>query len=291
MSNNRVLGAFVVGLAIVAGAYTLSNFGNSPSAPTVAQPATVSAAPLRTPITVADTNNDGVEDWRETFVDKNKIVIEEDTSNYEEPTTVTEQFGLSFFQDIVRMKGYQGIGRTEEQILADNIKDLSNYAKDRLLDTRDINIGIDTSAQAVRNYANQHAEIVLLYGKTSGRSEIAVLDELLKTKSPESEEELGVIANAYKNMAEEVLKIEVPPQLVKDHLDLINIYYALHFDILAMQNAIKDPIVGMTRLKRYQDDVNGLIYASENLYKSLIPYASVFERNDSALIFADFNSR
>ncbi|KKT80555.1 MAG: hypothetical protein UW75_C0003G0015 [Parcubacteria group bacterium GW2011_GWF2_44_8] len=288
-SKNRVIGAFVVGFAIVAGAYTLSSF----TKPTLSVPtesvATVAAAPTRVAIEVQDANDDGIEDWRETFITPSQTIRSNtSTTTPFVPETVTEQFGVNFFQDIVRMKGYDGIGRTEEQVLNDTIKNLTSLAKDTIIDVRSIVIGEDSSAQAVRTYANSHADIILTYGKTGTRPELEVLDELLKTASPEAAKELGVIANAYKNMSEQVQKLVVPPQLAKMHLDLINVYQALYIDISAMQGAITDPMVSLIRLQRYEDDADGLVYAMENMYQAVLPYASAFERNDSALLFVDY---
>ena len=289
-SKNRVIGAFVVGFAIVAGAYTLSSF----TKPTLSVPtesvATVAAAPTRVAIAVQDANDDGIEDWRETFITPSQTIRSNtSTTTPFVPETVTEQFGVNFFQDIVRMKGYDGIGRTEEQVLSDTIKNLTSLAKDTIIDVRSIVIGEDSSAQAVRTYANSHADIILTYGKTGTRPELEVLDELLKTASPEAAKELGVIANAYKNMSEQVQKLVVPPQLAKMHLDLINVYQALYIDISAMQGAITDPMVSLIRLQRYEDDADGLVYAMENMYQAVLPYASAFERNDSALLFVDYS--
>lgn len=289
-SKNRVIGAFVVGFAIVAGAYTLSSF----TKPTLSVPtesvATVAAAPTRVAIPVQDTNGDGIEDWRETFITPSQTIrTDRSTTTPFIPETITEQFGVSFFQDMVRLKGNQGIGRSEDQVLTDNIDSLTRFAKDQIIDHRSIVVGTDSSAEAVRTYANAHADIILTYGKTGTRPELEVLDELLKTNNPEAAEELGRIATAYKNIYQEVLKLTVPPQLAKTHLDLINVYQALHFDIAAMQNAINDPVVSVVRLQRYEDDAAGLVYAMQNMYQAALPYASAFQRNDSALLFVDYS--
>src|SRR3989338_6321938 len=115
-SKNRVIGAFVVGFAIVAGAYTLSSF----TKPTLSVPtesvATVAAAPTRVTIAVQDANDDGIEDWRDSFITPSQTIRSTPSPTSPlDPETVTEQVGVNFFQDIGRMKGYDGIGLTEEQ--------------------------------------------------------------------------------------------------------------------------------------------------------------------------------
>lgn len=289
-SKNRVIGAFVVGIAIVAGAYTISTFTKPTFSVPTESVATVAAAPTRVAIDVKDSNGDGIEDWRETFITPSQTIrTKTSTTTPFIPETITERFGVNFFQDIVRMKGYEGVGRTEEQVLADSIKGLTSLAKDPIIDIKGITVGTDSSPEAVRAYTNAHADIILTYGKTGTRPELEVLDDLLKTNSPEAVAELGLIATAYKNISEQVQELVVPPQLAKMHLDLINVYQALYFDISAMQNAIADPMVSLVRLQRYEDDAAGLVYAMENMYQAVVPYASAFDRNDSALLFVDYS--
>lgn len=289
-SKTRVIGAFVVGLATVAGAYVITSF----SKPTLAVPAegvaAVSAAPTRVAIPVVDTNSDGIEDWQETFVTPSQTIrTDKSTSTPFVADTLTEQFGISFFQDIVRAKGNQGIGRTEKQVLDDNIANLTATAKDRIIDVRGIVIGKDSSAEAVRTYSNAHADIIMTYGRTGTRPELEVLNDLLTNNNPEAEAELERIANAYKTIYQEVQKLEVPPQLTKNHLDLINVYQALYIDISGMKLALTDPMVSILRLQRYDEDADGLVYAMRNMYQAVVPYASAFKRNDSALLFVDYS--
>ncbi len=61
--NPKVLGAFLVGFAIVAGTYVYATFGK-PRLTAPQQAATVAeAAPTRVFIPVTDNDIDGVEDW------------------------------------------------------------------------------------------------------------------------------------------------------------------------------------------------------------------------------------
>jgi hypothetical protein len=288
-SKNRVVGAFVVGFAIVAGAYTISSF----TKPTISVPgegvATVAAAPTRIAIPVQDSNKDGIEDWRETFIDPSLTLRFNASSTTYVPETRTEQLGISFFQDMVRMKGYEGIGRTQNQIIEATVDQITGYAQDRILDLRDIKIGTDKSPAAVRAYANQAAQIVILNNPGDTRQELIVLDEALKTQSQSAIDELGRIATAYRNTLAETAELVVPPQLAKQHLDLLNVYQALYLDINSMASALRDPIVAFARIKRYEDDATGLVLALENLYKAIAPYASEFKRDDPALLFVSFS--
>lgn len=289
-SKTKVVGAFVVGIATVAGAYIISSFSQPTLSVPTADVAAVSAAPGRVAIPVVDTNLDGVEDWRETFVIPSQTIKKEKTVPSGEPKTLTEQFAVNFFQDIIRAEGQQGIGRSKEKVIEDTVTDLANVAKDKIVDYKDIKIGNDDSAQAIRTYANAHADIILMHENKGARYELEVLDELLRTNNPEAALELGLIADTYKYILEDTKRLEVPPRLAKGHLDIINVYQALYFDIKSMQDVLVEPAVALVRIQRYKDDAKGLNLAFQNLYKAIVPYASVFGRNDSALLFTNFGT-
>jgi len=56
-----------------------------------------------------------------------------------------------------------------------------------------------------------------------------------------------------------------------------------------MQLVFSDPVVALMRVKRYQDDAIGLSLALQNIYNVVLPYASVFEPNDPAVLFVVFD--
>ena len=102
--------------------------------------------------------------------------------------------------------------------------------------------------------------------------------------------ELVTLASVYKNYRDGMLQIPVPAILTKEHLDLINAYHALYNDIDAMTLAQSDPAVTLLRLKRYEEDVEGMAYALDNLYTAIQPFAGLFTTEDPALLFAAFST-
>ena len=288
----KVIGAFVVGFAIVAGSYTLSNFGTTKfQKPVARQEASVAVAPERVLIEVADTNTDGVEDWREVFFNENKAVILQGngTTTYEVPKTLTGQAGISVIQDIVRMKGMEGFGPDQEDLVAEAAAEFSEFAYDDLLDITDIKIGEDTSGEAVRAYANAAAQIILDYGLEKTVPELESLRSATFTKNEDAIKELKRVADVYKTLLDKSKDLTVPPQLIKPHLDVLNVYNALYNDIASMESSIEDPLAAFVRLKRYEDDAKGLVYSIQNIYKAIEPYAANFERNDPAIFLVTIN--
>jgi hypothetical protein len=91
-------------------------------------------------------------------------------------------------------------------------------------------------------------------------------------------------------MRDTALEIPAPAFAVKQHLDLINTYHALHQSISSMALSGEDPALALIRIKRYQDDALGLSIALENMYDTLTPYASLLGPDDPALLFVLFSS-
>ncbi len=289
-SKSRVLGAFVVGFAIVAGAYILNSL--TPSIAPSVQPATVAQAPTRVFIETNDTNKNGLEDWREQFVENSPAIsLDENGEEYTLPQTLTGQVGISFFQSIVTAKGTEGFGRSKEQIIKDTAETISKYGADTIFDINDIVTKEDNSAEAIRTYANAAADAIIINDVPGSRDELTILKELLSTENEQGIAELKAIAQIYQKTLDATLKLTVPSRLAKEHLDLINVYHALAVDTDAMTKALDDPMLSLVRIKRYQDDAEGLALALQNMYNGIKPYTSSFNENDSALLFFVFNPK
>jgi hypothetical protein len=289
----KVIGAFVVGFAIVAGAYTVRNFGQPtmpPPTPEDALSAAVIEAPARVPIAVVDTNADGIEDWREKFVEIAPIAFTNaSTSDYVIPDTLTDQLGIAFFQDIVRSKGYGVLGTPKEEVVSDTVKRLDAYATDKIIDVKDITISNDSSPAAIRLYANAIAEAINNNNNPNLKHELLILREAIDSQDQAKAAELDLLTKVYAGTRDDTMAVPVPPILVKAHLDLINVYQALYSDIDSMSKVLSDPMLSLVRLKRYEEDAEGLAIALQNMFLALEPYAAAFSMEDPAVLFVAFS--
>jgi hypothetical protein len=287
--NPKIVGAFLVGFAILAGTYLVSDFGE----PRSALPANVvaaEAAPARVFIPVSDQNIDGVEDWREQFV-SDPVVTERTTSatDYVPPTTLTGKLGVSLMEGLILSKGAAPISRPQEMVVADTVEEISRIATaDTIYDVKDITMSSDLSDTALRLYGNTLAEILLSESKPELDNELLLLRDYLASPGTKDATDLRALANVYKGYRDRTLRTPVPTYFVKEHLDLINVYNAMYINIDTMTKADEDPMLTLARLKRYEEDVEGLGLAFSNMYKALEPYARVFEMNDAAIIFVNF---
>ena len=288
--NRKIVGAFLIGFALMAGSYVISNFGKN-SVP-VAASVYVAATPAesRTYITVSDKDQNGIEDWREEFVSDTPLVLDSDGTSsvpYEIPTTLTDQMGIQLFQSIIRAKASGNVGPSQTDIIQQTADRLRNTVQDIIYKPSNVTT-IPMSSKAIRTYGNTMAQIIL-NNNVDSEDEITILDRAIRNEDPDELKKLATLANMYKNVRDQTIATPVPEQFLKQHLDLINVYQALYKSLSDMQLVFTDPVVSLMRIKRYEGDATGLAEALKNMYNSILPYASVFEPNDPAILFVVFD--
>lgn len=290
--NPRVVGACLIGFAMVAGSYVATNFGESRHSPTSGLYAIAADTPLRYPIEVKDSTGDGVEDWRDQFVTAAPIDISpaRATSTYTPPSTLTEQVGIRIMEGLIVAQA-GGPTKPSQTVVNETVESLGKTAtSDKIYDIKDIIINPDTSDLAVKNYGNALALIILNQSTKDLDNELVLLRDFLERKDTSKLADIKRIAEIYQIYRDETLLVPVPQAFVKQHLDLINVYNALHQNIKAMSEAETDPIKPFLRIKRYEDDAVGLALAMKNMYDALATRASAFEASDPALLFIRFSN-
>lgn len=285
--NFKVVGAFLIGFALVFGAHTLSTFGQ----PRLQQPAAVAAATVvpRIAIEVTDNDGNGIEDWRDAFVDAAPVILDEAVSVYVPPETLSGQIGVTFLQDLIQSRSGGPFSRTEEEIISDTVANLEKETASRLFGIRDITVLNTWTDLDIKNYANAMAGAVERNNVAGLENELYILRDVLTRNQVERLDDLKILAGVYERTRDDSLAVPVPAIFVKQHLDLINTYQAIYTDVTGMTLSIEDPAYALLRIKRYEDDVLGLRLALENMYTALEPYASLFSANDAAVFFVSFS--
>lgn len=286
--NPKILGSTVIGFALVAGAYTISHFGEPHR---TYQPADIHSAVSteRVAIAVADSNNDGIEDWQDEFITSKAVVLNQASSTYTTPDTLTGQMSVGFMENIIRARGYGPFGSSDDEIIKNTIDVLSSETSNSLYDIPDIIIMDEWDDQDIVNYANTAAATLYRNSVPDLEGELEILHDIVTNNNVSRMAELQTLAEVYRGYKDDTLKIPVPKFLVKEHLDLINTYNAILFDIEGMTLAFDDPAVTLLRLKRYEDDATGLVYALQNMYRALEPYSNHFSVDDPAILFTAFS--
>ena len=290
-SNSRVFGAFLIGFAIVSGAY-MANTLNRSIVSTTENVSNVIDAPLRVAIPVKDSNEDGIEDWREEFVKTAPIITTISDEDYVTPDTLTGQASLAFMQRIISAKSRGDLESSQMDILNDTVSSLTSENEDKIYSIRDIIISEDVLDNAIYNYGNAAASAIIENNVVGLRNELLIVRDILNSTTPKEEdiEELKLRAQVFRNTRDSTLNIPVPKIFVKEHLDLINTYNALHKDISSMISVGNDPLRTLIRLKRYDEDTSGLLLALGNMYTALDSQDIVtFKESDPAVFFVLFS--
>lgn len=294
--NPKIVGSVLIGFAMVAAAYVISNFGET-QRPIMGGQSTVATAVIgseltRQPITVVDSNSDGIEDWREEFLLPRSIDLtsaDTPTTPYVAPQTVTGQMGMRLFEDMMQTRGLGPFTPTTDEIIDQNLIGLEPLTRDQIIDTDQV-IVIETTDTALYTYANALMQVVIDNNQPNIPSEIALLQQILDNPNNETARtQLASKAAAYQRMRDMTLNVPVPNTLVKEHLDLINSYNAVARNIEAMTTALEDPIVTLLRIKRFEDDASGLFLSLRNLYLALEPHAALFSIEDPAVLLVAFS--
>jgi hypothetical protein len=285
--NQKVIGACVIGLALVGGAYTVANFGKRIEQPAIA---VYSNTVPRVAVKTEDKDNNGIEDWRDVFVSSHPVILDRAASStYSVPTTTTDLLGINLLQSLVSARAAGPFGRSKDQIVSDTANDLASLANDTLLDLQDISIIQNWNENDVKNYANTMAGIVINIDVKPKNNEADILNDVVTRGNSGRMGELREIAVGYKTILDSSKTVPVPAILVKPHLDLLNSYNALSKDIAAMTLVDSDPALTLVRLRRYADDASGLKLSMEEMNSSLRPYYHLFGNTDPATFFAEFN--
>jgi len=290
-NNPRVFGSFLIGVALVGGAYIISNFGRPVSTHSNATATIAKGVPERMYIPVVDADGNGIEDWREEFVLRESILLPTVLEDivYEEPTTLTGQISQQFFESVLRTRMSGGIGPTEKDVVVRTADTVARLAvSDGLYNTPNITV-IQTSNEAIRRYANAMGRSISDNDIKDYENEITIMQRAMQNEDQDEIKRLVPHASMYKTLRDEALATPVPKILMKEHLDLINTYHALYKNLSDMQLAFEDPMISLMRVKRYQDDATGLGNAMLNMYNALVPHASLFTADDPAVVFVAFS--
>ncbi len=278
--QKRIAGALLAGAALIAATLVITAEKNT--APKAAQNVVVvDVAPQRKAIETVDKNQDGVPDWQEGLLATQPLDLEDTTasSGYETPETLTEQFALEFFQDMVRADNYGAFGATDEELILSASNQISDAALDTLIEAADITVSDDTSVPALVTYGEAVAVITARYPSENTENEAVILQNALREQNAAALEVLDSKITAYTNILADTKALPVPRSIQKEHLDLLNSYQAILSDITAMRNAFSDPMLALLRMKRYEDDVLGLTVSIINLYTSLLDNDATWEPN------------
>jgi hypothetical protein len=189
--------------------------------------------------------------------------------------TLTAAFAQSFFATYLSAKEAKG----DAELTEAELQDISSEALSALSATikaapnfkteKDINVS-GAGAAALSQYAAT-AEGVLLSNRGPAAGELSYLKILIEEKDPRAIEMLVALSKMYRQTAIGLSQIEVPQEVVSDHVLLVNAYMRLSEIINDFARANVDPLAGALALQLYPEAVLAL----GNAYKQI---GALYER-------------
>lgn len=282
----RIAIAGAVGTALVGGA--LYARANAPADTTadLEPAAAVVANPLRTYQDIEDADADGTPDWEQELTGPKREDAEVSAEPFE-PKTLTEQFAVNLFTSYLVQK--VGSGVQQDRLVQQGLAQVTAMNTNTWYTRNDIVIVPETSIGRLRDYGNEIGTIFKKSGEGSAHleDEIEVLLRALQSNDPSALSSLSAIQAHYAAVIAELRAVPVPVSLASYHLDIVNGLQAWHDGVAGMQLAFDDPLAALIRIKRYQDDTQGLANALDNLRRVLEGQGIFYDQTEGgALLFS-----
>jgi len=230
-----------------------------------------------------DSDSDGIPDWEEALwgTDKNKSMtfdgitdkayiegkkkeLNMDPTKNEEGLTETEKFSREFFAAYVAMKASGTVDANTinnfssalgQKIVTPNLVDFYSL--------KDIKTSNDNTEKAKIAYYKTIKTAFEKYKAKGIGDELALVENTQNNPNigSENEAKLVLIAQAYKDFANEVIKTTVPSNLSTEHLKIANSANNTSISVGGMTKIIADPIAGLSGVSQYQEYSDNLVKA------------------------------
>lgn len=287
--TKKVVGATVVGMAMVLFAMVSSAPTATPSAAT--EPALlVVAAPNREALAERDEDGNGIPDWKDALqaVDRPRLATTS-SSTYERPTTLTGEFGLQFFEQLMTSEMLAPEGLDEERLIEAAVTQLSDRVAIKPLDSDSVTklgVVVQTDRHVIE-YLNSVATVLNAYPGGS-ENELDIVNRAVSTGNPADLAPLAALRTSYGAMLEDLKAIPAPRATEELHYQLLASVTAVYEDLVGMEQVFADPLLALLHIKRHPDDALGLFYTLVALRDALLDHESALTDTDAARYFEKF---
>lgn len=258
-----------------------------------------------------DSDNDGLPNWEETLrktnpndpdTDKNGIRDGDEPYNYrttqqkideiagsisQENLTETQKFGRQFLVQYLEGKKQ---GKVLDEAATTNMANelVSTIAQNTsvvLYTTENIQTISQNTEGTLREYANRMGRIILRNSPAENRGAVALITEALQTENPEKLKQLLPLIESFRNSVTEALSVPVPSNLTEQHLGFLNALSVIETALSGLQDIFKDSLVAMVRTGQYEQGVQLLKIALQNIADFYAQKNIIFEKSEEGAAF------
>lgn len=179
--------------------------------------------------------------------------------NLDAPVSENETLAREFFAIIMSLQESGNLDETTMRSVGDTIGEKitatpipDKYSKE-MLST------IKNNPGNIEAYSEKLATLINKYANQDVGKELTFISVGLTSNDPQAFVEAEKVASAYKEFAQEALRIQVPTTFSVTHLALINNYDKVGSSIEGMSQMLVDPILGMKSIVNYKKYTDALV--------------------------------
>ena len=317
----RISGALLISVFMVGGAYVLSG----PSFLSTKQVDAESTEALLASYAAKDTDTDGLPDWQEALYGtdpekaistkfgvtdgeavrtgllnatstasllpkQEKITLTKADLPGETPApgSITEQFSEEFFKSYVAAGGGGRLSiEKQDALIASLMKDFSSRASN-VLSSKYTIISIHSSPNAsVLDYANSVENVLRKHDVPQGEADpVMLMESLIQNNNEGARPKLKKLADMYRLISTDLIAIQVPTTLAKDHLVLVQSFDSMAKATLLITNYEKDPVGVLGALSLYQPASGDLVTSFKKIAASILSVGEPPAGTPGALLVA-----
>lgn len=235
-----------------------------------------------------DSNENGIADWEEylwglnpakngkenrNFILSKKKELEDNgiisVSQNSKKITDNELLSMQFFATIVSLQQTGQLDNESIKSVSDAIgENIEATPIDNIYVKKDI-ILTEYSKNKVDIYRENVSKLFKKYEGADMGSELNFVFQGLTNKDPQALYVAKTVAESYRSLGQEFIKIPVPESLADMHLNIANNYEKIAISINGLAEILNDPLIGMRSLINYKNYSDSLSTDIENLYNAL----------------------
>ena len=235
----------------------------------------------------ADLAADTSTDWKKAFFSGTVATEKKPAAASDQPLTLTDQMSRDFFTRYMALhqanatNDQQSVQKAVDQTIVNAV---GAAPQPKAYVSSDIAISADTSATALRAYANAVGDAFNRYGPRDNPTIIA--SDALDQNDFGSLSRIDPIISAYKTLTTALLRIPAPRPLATQHVALVNGTSAMLYVSQGLHGIENDPMQGMVALGTYETAVSTVEGAVKNIQNYLDSAGISFSDKEPGAIFA-----
>lgn len=295
-SSLKNIAFIILALIIVGGVFVLAEYRNNSNGnlvydSNISIKDAVKAIPQD--MQYKDSDGDGLKDWEEALLgtDPNKAddksLIEKARNNTSthteiestETLTSTDVLARDFFARYMELKqvGLSTDKQSQENLVGQVLKSGLILDNPKKYELKDIIVITDTSKEAIKKYGNDIGAVFKKYN-ANNRDEAVIAKEAIDKEDYKILKEIDPIILNYKNIINNLLKIQAPKSISDTHLALINSVNLFLFVSESLRKVDVDPVKGLQGVNRELEAAKALDDAlrsiKDRLYSIDITYSN-----------------